>query len=133
MGHLIERTEMIRSGHVSPSLPSGFTELDALLAGNGFRPGDLVLIAGRPSRGKSVMASDIARHAAQNKGGILFVSGEMPADDLIERQAAAMTGILTSKISNGNLSPVDILELKAVQEIMDTGRFEIMDRSATIQ
>jgi len=70
-------------------VPTGFTDLDHRLGG-GFRREQLVLVAARPSQGKSALALDFARHASVNQGATtLFFSLEMSEDELGHRALAA--------------------------------------------
>ena len=65
-------------------IPSGFVELDALTAG--FQDGDFIVIAARPSCGKTALAVNIARHVAVEEGApVLFISMEQSSIELTER------------------------------------------------
>lgn len=73
------------------------------------RPGDLQIVAGRPGMGKSILAMSIAKGAAQDGHGVLFVSLEMKADQLGMRLAADLcfdghSGINFNNIRDGNLT-----------------------------
>ncbi|NTW03522.1 MAG: replicative DNA helicase, partial [Oscillochloris sp.] len=78
--------------------PTGLTDLDAKLGG-GFRPGQLVLLAARPSMGKSGLAMSITHHLtmAQHRS-VGVVSLEMSRSELTERLLAIHTGINTQDI-----------------------------------
>ena len=69
-------------------MPSGFPELDNLLAG--FQKSDLIILAARPSIGKSALALDIARNVAC-KGGVPvgIFSLEMSTQSLVDRMIAS--------------------------------------------
>ena len=71
------------------AVPTGFADLDALLQG-GLGPGDLVLIAGRPSMGKTQFMLDVCERRCCDKGRpVLFFSLEMSAEQLHTRIAGA--------------------------------------------
>jgi len=70
-----------------PGLPSGVEALDALTGG--FRPGDLILIGARPSRGKTAVALSFAKSAAWQGVPVFFASCEQSAAELAERSLAA--------------------------------------------
>lgn len=72
------------------SVPSGFEALDNLFRG-GFRPGNLHLIAGRPGMAKTAFALAIAGNVADYGVPVGFLSLEVPADDLIERELASVS------------------------------------------
>lgn len=82
---------------------SGFTQLDQLLAG--FQKSDLVILAARPSVGKTSFALDVARHAAvRMKVPVGIFSLEMSKEQLVDRLLCAEAGIDLWKMRTGNLS-----------------------------
>jgi replicative DNA helicase len=84
-------------------VPTGFTDLDNHLAG--LQKSDLVVLAARPSLGKTTMALDIARHiAVKEKIPVGIFSLEMSKHDLIDRFLAAEAGVNLWKLRTGNLS-----------------------------
>ncbi len=69
-------------------VPSGFHELDFLTSG--FQPADLVIVAARPSMGKTAFTLNIAQHAAITaKTGVAFFSLEMSKESLVQRMLAS--------------------------------------------
>ncbi len=84
-------------------IASGFTQLDNLLAG--FQKSDLVILAARPSVGKTSFALDVARHAAvRMKVPVGIFSLEMSKEQLVDRLLCAEAGIDLWKMRTGNLS-----------------------------
>ncbi|MDD5144720.1 MAG: replicative DNA helicase [Candidatus Pacebacteria bacterium] len=84
-------------------VPSGFTQLDNMLSG--FQPSDLIILAARPSIGKSALAMNIASHIAINeKKPVGIFSLEMSKDQLVDRLIADQSGIDMWKIRTGKLS-----------------------------
>lgn len=82
---------------------TGFTELDNLLSG--FQKSDLVILAARPSVGKSSLALDFARHAAVRANApVGFFSLEMSKEQLVDRLLCAESGVNLWKLRTGNLS-----------------------------
>jgi len=80
----------IRQGH--GWLESGNRELDQLLGG--LRPGELAVVAGRPSTGKSTLALEIVAHVAiASKLPTLFISSELPGREAAERLLALESSI----------------------------------------
>jgi replicative DNA helicase len=71
------------------SIPTSYRDIDRII--DGVRPGELVIIAGRPSMGKSALALGMALKAAKDGGDVLYVSLEMGHRSLIER-AIGMAG-----------------------------------------
>lgn len=84
-------------------LPTGFVDLDNKLAG--LQKSDLIILAARPSMGKSAMAVDIARNvAAQTKLPVGIFSLEMSQDQIVDRLISAQSGVDSWKIRTGKLS-----------------------------
>ena len=85
-------------GGIRRSVPTGWKMLDGVLGG-GWSPGGLHIIAARPSMGKSQFVLDFACDlAVHRRQPVLFASLEMPAEDLMERLAGALSGVDTRKV-----------------------------------
>jgi replicative DNA helicase len=83
-------------------VPSGFPELDNLLSG--FHPSDLVILAARPSIGKTSLALDIARNAAvRHNVPVAIFSLEMSSEQLIDRMLAAESFVNSWKLRTGQV------------------------------
>jgi replicative DNA helicase len=88
-------------------LPTGFRHLDNLLAG--LQKSDLIILAARPSLGKSTLALDIARHIAVHENQPVGIfSLEMSTDQIVDRMLSAQSGVDLWKIRTGNLSDDEI-------------------------
>ncbi|WKZ25186.1 MAG: replicative DNA helicase [Patescibacteria group bacterium] len=84
-------------------LATGFADLDNLLAG--LQKSDLVILAARPSVGKTSLALDIARQAAViNKEPVAIFSLEMSKEQLVDRMLCAEAGVSLWKMRTGKLS-----------------------------
>lgn len=95
--HLSANPEMKRG------VPSGFTGLDNVLSG--FQKSDLIILAARPSMGKTTLALDIARNAALQHGASVGIfSLEMSDQQLVDRMLAAESGVDSWKLRTGRLS-----------------------------
>lgn len=83
-------------------IPSGFTELDEMTAG--FHPGELIIIAARPSMGKTALGLNLVSHAAlrENKS-VAFFSVEMPKEQLMIRILASESKTNSHKIRVGDI------------------------------
>jgi replicative DNA helicase len=94
-----------RSGNLR-GLSTGFYDLDNLLAG--LQKSDLVILAARPSVGKTSLALDLARQAAiKNKTGVGIFSLEMSKEQLVDRMLCAQANVNLWKMRTGNLSDKD--------------------------
>lgn len=132
MSAVLQRAQDVRDGKIPPALPTGFPELDTLLTGGGIRPGQLIIVAARPGIGKSLVAGDMARNIVQNGGGVLFVSAEMSAQEIMERHAAAKSNVLAQKIARGKWTEDDGRRLEHVRQGMARWRMEIIDEARPI-
>ena len=87
-----------------PGLITGFSDLDRLLCG--IQPQEIVILAGRPGMGKTVLAMDIARNCAFRQGKVVaFFSLEMTRRQLFRRIVSAETRIPSYRIKAGDLTP----------------------------
>jgi replicative DNA helicase len=93
-----------RKEHVT-GVPSGFKEMDKLLAG--FHPGDLVILAARPSVGKTAFALNVAVNAAKAGSSVAIFSLEMGAEQLVQRVLCAEARINLQDVRTGYLKDSD--------------------------
>lgn len=87
-------------------LATGWHDVDDKLNG-GLRPGHLCVIGARPAVGKSVAAVGLAHQAASHGVGTLFVSLEMPRDEVLDRVASHAASINLSRITRRELDDLD--------------------------
>lgn len=91
-------------------VPTGFADLDSRLGG--LRPGNLIILAGRPSMGKSALVVNIVDNATTGYGKrALIVSLEMNRDEIAERMLSATARVGLKKLRDGNLDASDIAKL----------------------
>ncbi len=94
-----------RKEHVT-GLATPFPKLNSYTSG--LQPSDFVIIAGRPSMGKTAFALNIARHAAvQDRKRVLFLSLEMSKEQLVQRLLCADAKVDSHKVRTGYLDPRD--------------------------
>lgn len=94
-----------RVEHKRSGIPTGFTDVDALLTGGPNR-GALVILGARPSMGKTALALNIALNAARDYT-VLFLSQEMQNGELLDRALAALGRIPLSAVIRGDMTPVE--------------------------
>ena len=95
--------DLHKQGGKLRGLPTGFTDLDNLLAG--FQKSDLIILAARPSVGKTSLALDMARQVAiKNKVPVGIFSLEMSKEQLVDRMLCAEADIDLWKMRTGKLS-----------------------------
>ena len=93
-------------------IASGYKKLDELTSG--FQKSDFIVLAARPSMGKTALALSIARNAAAQDKAVGFFSLEMSAEQLTLRLLAAESGIPHHKIRNATISSDEWLDLTHV-------------------
>ncbi len=115
--------ELYNSGGDITGLSTGFKELDGMTSG--LQPSDLIIVAGRPSMGKTSFAMNLVENAVLNqKKPILVFSMEMPADQLIVRMLSSIGRIDQTRIRNGKLEQEDWPKLSAaVSKLKDMPLF----------
>ena len=91
-------------------ITTGFSKLDSIT--NGWQKQDLIIIAARPSMGKSALAVQIATNACKSNYPIAIFSLEMSATSLVTRMLSSETKINNNKIKSGNIDSLDIENLK---------------------
>lgn len=95
-------------------IPTGFTNLDTFT--HGLHAGQLVIVAARPSVGKSTFALDIARNAAiKHNQATIFFSLEMGRSEIAMRMLSAESGIYLQSMRKGTLTEGDWAKLAAVR------------------
>lgn len=91
-------------------IPTGFTDLDSKT--NGFQKGDMVLIAARPSMGKTAFALNVATYPALRAGkSVAIFSLEMSKEQLVYRMLSSEANIDLGKLLTGNLEDEDWVKL----------------------
>ena len=104
--------ELFQSGGDITGLSTGFLELDKMTSG--LQSSDLVIVAGRPSMGKTSFAMNMVEHAVlTQEKPILVFSMEMPADSLIIRMLSSIGRINQTRLRNGKLEQEDWPKLSA--------------------
>lgn len=87
-------------------VPTGYKDLDATLAG--FQRSDLIILAARPSMGKTALALNLAHNVAvQSQMPVLVFSLEMSKEQLVDRMLAMESGVDAWALRTGNLSDSD--------------------------
>ncbi len=107
LGQAFERIDELHKKSGKPrGLATGFHDLDNHLAG--LQKSDLVILAARPSVGKTALALDIARQAAiKSKEGVGIFSLEMSKEQLVDRMLCSQADINLWKMRTGNLNETD--------------------------
>ncbi len=110
--------------NVASGISTGFHELDRMTSG--LQAGELVIIAARPSMGKTSFAMNIAEHAAIKSGkAVLVFSMEMPAQDLATRLLSSLGRIDQHRLRQGSLIEEDWPRLTAAVGLLSEAKLYI--------
>ncbi len=107
LGDVLKKFEDIdKNGGKTRGIPTGFTELDKVT--NGLQRSDLILLAARPSVGKTSFAMNVVNNAALlGKCKCAVFSLEMPKEQITQRTLCSVSGVSMEKALSGKLSPSD--------------------------
>ena len=107
---------------------TGFEELDAKTAG--LQPSDLIIVAGRPSMGKTSFAGNLVEEAAiKQKLSVAVFSMEMPAEQLTMRMLSSLGGIDQHRVRTGRLQDADWPRLTSALTMLNETQIFIDDTS----
>ncbi len=96
----------INGEHVEGSVETGFTDFDQLTGG--LHNSELIILAARPSMGKTALAMNMAEHAAiQLQVPVLFISLEMSSIELADRMLCSLAKVNGHRLRNGTISAED--------------------------
>ena len=110
---------------------TGYEDLDHIT--NGFQRGDLIILAARPSMGKTAFALNVAlRSAERNDGAVAIFSLEMPAEQLMRRMLSAKAEVEGNKLRSGFLNGEDRNRLNEAATEM-SARHLFIDDSAVVK
>ena len=117
-----------RKEHVT-GLATEFSEFDRMTSG--LQPADLIIVAGRPSMGKSAFAASIVEHVGiDQKKGVAFFSLEMSKEQLVQRMLCSQARVDAHKVRSGFLSPADWPKLTSAAGKLSSSKIYIDDTPA---
>ena len=130
VGETLERIEeLFKKENPITGVSTGFYELDDMTSG--LQRSDLIIVAGRPSMGKTAFAVNIAQHAALKENmSVAIFSMEMPGEQIVMRILASLGRINQSKLRVGNLSDADWKRLVSAVSMMDSMKMFVDDTPA---
>ncbi len=110
-------------------VPTGYPDLDEMTSG--LQPSDLIIVAARPSMGKTAFCLNIAQNAAMQQNiPVLIFSLEMSKEALVERLLAAEARVESSKIRRGFLDQYDWMSLTRAASNLSSAPIWIDDTAA---
>ncbi|MCU0808075.1 MAG: replicative DNA helicase [Candidatus Contendobacter sp.] len=130
MARTVERIDILfQRDNPITGIPTGWQDFDEMTAG--LQRGDLIVIAGRPSMGKTALAMNIVEFAAiQVKCPVAVFSMEMPGESLIMRLVSSLGRIDQHKVRTGRLEEEDWPRLTSAVTMLSEARLFIDDSSS---
>jgi replicative DNA helicase len=131
IGEVLQRAvgriqELHTSGTAITGATTGFDELDRLTSG--LQKSDLVIVAGRPSMGKTSFAMNIAEHVSIiSEKPVLIFSMEMPAEQLVMRMLSSLGRVELQRIRSGQLRTEDWPRLASAVGLLENKKIFIDD------
>ncbi|MDN3379632.1 MULTISPECIES: replicative DNA helicase [unclassified Pseudoalteromonas] len=133
--NILEKTvDKIEELYQSPQdgvtgVSTGYADLDKMTAG--MQPSDLIIVAARPSMGKTTFAMNLAEHAAMTQDKpVLIYSLEMPSEQIMMRMLASLGRINQTKVRTGQLDDEDWARLSSTMGLlMEKGKMYVDDAS----
>lgn len=106
-------------------LQTGFGSLDNILTG--LQNTDLVILAARPSMGKTALALNVAQNIAQHGKSVGLISLEMSKEQLVERLFVSLLAVDSWKMKSGKLSQEDFMRMGQVMDSLNNSKIFIDD------
>ncbi|MCS6132636.1 replicative DNA helicase [Clostridium botulinum] len=121
--------ERYKTGGKLKGISTGFKELDEL--SSGLKEKDFIIVAARPSMGKTAFALNIGQ-AASKHGSVAIFSLEMSRDQLMDRLLAAKCMVQFTKITNGTLNEKEFLDVSNGANNLGTRKLFIDDEASLL-
>lgn len=102
----IEHWQALEAGDATPGISTGLDRLDEALGG-GIKRSKVIVLAARPSVGKSSFAQQVGLQVASQGHSVLMLSQEMPAADLVDRAVANLARVPLDRLVNGHFRDDD--------------------------
>ena len=110
--------DLYERGGQPTGIQTGFYDLDRMITG--LQPSDLVIVAGRPSHGKTAFAMNIARYAAIKQNvPVVFFSMEMPKEQIAMRMLSSLAAVDQRNISTGKVAAEDWPRLTGAVRLLE--------------
>ncbi len=121
--------QLFEKGSSVTGVPTGFNEFDDMTSG--LQAGDLVIVAGRPSMGKTSFAMNLAEHACiKERLPVAVFSMEMPGDSLAMRLMSSLGRISQQRVRTGQLEEEDWPRITSAVQILSEAKLFIDDTPA---
>lgn len=126
----MDRIDTLFHSNVSiTGIPSGYNDFDELTSG--LQAADLIIVAGRPSMGKTTFAMNIAEHVAiKSQAPVLIFSMEMPGESIVMRMLSSLCRIDQLRIRSGKLNDEDWPRISSTVSMLSEIKLYIDDTPA---
>lgn len=123
---ILETLERLRASGSIPGVSTGFIDLDNATAGLG--PGELIVVAGAASMGKSAFALQVGRNVARTAGPVLVVSLEMSDTEILHRQLSIDADVDLLRLRRAKLSDAEMQRVQRAAARLRQERVLVHDR-----
>ncbi|OIP80910.1 replicative DNA helicase [Candidatus Peregrinibacteria bacterium CG22_combo_CG10-13_8_21_14_all_44_10] len=106
-------------------IPTGFKSLDNMLSG--LQPSDLVVLAARPSMGKTALALNVAQNVSKVGKSVGIISLEMSKEQLVERMFCSLLAVDSWKMRTGRLTEEDFARVGSIMDELNQSKIFIDD------
>lgn len=106
-------------------IPTGYKDIDSMTCG--LQKGDLILLAARPSMGKTGFALNVAENICKAGYAVQFFSLEMTGSQLVQRNIASVGRVDAQRMRTGNFQDSDWQKMTSAAEIINTWKLQIDD------
>ncbi len=130
LANVVDRIDMLAGlDSAITGISTGFDDFDAMTAG--LQESDLIIVAGRPSMGKTTFAMNIAEYAAiSGKLSVAVFSMEMPGEALVMRMLSSLSRVDQNKVRTGKLDDDDWASLTSSMSLLSESKLFIDDTPA---
>jgi len=121
--------KLYSSGGAMTGISTGFSDLDEMTSG--LQPADLIIVAGRPSMGKTTFAMNVGENALIQSGKpVLVFSMEMPSESIVTRMLSSLGRIDQTRLRNGRLEDEDWPRLNSAISLLADQKLLVDDSPA---
>ena len=125
----MDHWQALAAGDTVPGKATGLAPLDEALGG-GIKPGKVIVLAARPSVGKTSLAQAIGMHIAAGGDTALMLSQEMGGAELADRAMSSRGGVLLDHLTTGSLAPDDWTQITETVDHLRALPFYVDDQPA---
>ena len=125
----LEHWQRLAAGEAEAGISTGIPSLDAALGG-GFKPGRVIVLAARPSVGKTSLAAQLGLNVASLGRPVLVLSQEMTAGDMVDRAVANLGRVPLDHLGNGKFADDDWERVTQAADVATRLPFTIDDQPA---